>query len=269
MKLRAAVRNILPASLQLWLRSRRKWRTGEPELAMLGGVCVPGRTFVDVGANLGLYAHAAMLRGMRVVAVEPHPLLARNLRRLLRSKVTVIPVALSDRPGQACMYLPSYAGRELDARGSLEIAANRGLAQREIVVETTTLDALELRDVAVIKIDVEGHELSVLRGGRSLIQRYRPALLVEIEERHHPGGSAAVFALLEELDYRCYFFWRHRLQPLAEFEPAHHQPSHLVKQPDQAGSPEYGCNFLCIPAQDTMLAARLAKCGLLTASQPP
>jgi FkbM family methyltransferase len=265
MNLRAVVRDILPAPLWLWVRSHRTWRAGEPELAVLDGVCVRGRTFVDVGANLGLYAHAAVLRGMRVVAVEPHPLLARNLRRLLGRKVTVIPVALSDRPGQASMYLPSYAGRELDARGSLEIAANRGLAQREIVVETTTLDALELRDIAVIKIDVEGHELAVLRGSRRLIQRDRPALLVEIEERHHPGGSAAVFALFEELDYRCYFFWRHRLHPLAEFEPARHQASHLAKQPDQVGSPDYVCNFLCISAEDTMLAARLAACGLLTA----
>lgn len=266
MNLRTVVRHFLPAPLQLWLRSHRTWRAGEPELTILDGVSAPGRTFVDVGANLGLYAHAAVLRGMRVVAVEPHPLLARNLRRLFGRKVTVIHAALSDRPGRRSMYLPSHAGRELDARGSLEVAANRGLAQREIEVESTTLDALELREVAVIKIDVEGHELAVLQGGRQLIQRDRPALLVEIEERHHPGGSAAVFALFEELGYRCYFFWRHRLWPLAEFEPARHQASHLAKQPDQAGSPDYACNFLCIPTENTAGAERLAERGLLTRS---
>jgi FkbM family methyltransferase len=260
---RAVLRDMLPLSLRLWVRGHREWRAGEAELAVLSGVWEPGRTFVDVGANLGLYAHAAKRRGMRVVAVEPHPQLAGNLRRLLGRKVTVLPVALSDRPGQASLYLPSYQGRDLEARSSLEITANRGLAQREIKVETTTLDALALRDVAVIKIDVEGHELAVLRGGRRLIERDRPALLVEIEERHHPGGSAAVFALFDELDYRCYFFWRSRLHPLAEFEPARHQASDLVKQPGQAGSPDYVCNFLCIPAGDAALAARVAASGLL------
>ena len=87
---------------------------------------------------------------------------------------------------------------------------------------------------------------------------------MEIEERHHPGSSAEVCALVEELNYRCSFFWRYRLWPLAEFEPARHQASHLAKQPDQAGSPDYACNFLCVPADNTAMAERLAERGLLT-----
>jgi FkbM family methyltransferase len=266
MSLQDVARTIMPTPLRLWIRSHRAWRVGQPLVSVVEAIMAPGRTFVDIGANLGLYAHIALRRGMRVVAVEPHPLLARNLRRVLGKHVTVVPVALSDRSDQRPLYVPNYAGRELDARSSLELAANPGMAQREVVVETTTLDSLALRDVAVIKIDVEGHELAVLRGGLQLIQRDRPVLLVEVEERHHPGGSAAVFALLEELGYRCYFFWRKRLWPLAEFDAAQNQASHLAKQPGQPGSPDYAANFLCIATEDTAMAARLVERGLLASS---
>jgi FkbM family methyltransferase len=213
---------------------------------------------VDVGAHLGLYTHAALARQMRVVAVEPHPRLAQNLRRLFAPDVTVLSCALSDRTGRSTMYLPTQGGRELDARGALEEAANQGYALHQIEVETITLDALGLRDVAAIKIDVEGHELAVLRGGQQLLRRDRPTLLVEVEERHHPGGSGAVFLFLQEREYQGYFFWHDALWPLAVFEPERHQPSRLAKQPHGSRSPDYAANFLFVWRGNDATFRRLA-----------
>jgi hypothetical protein len=51
-------------------------------------------------------------------------------------------------------------------------------------VELRTLDSLNLQDVGFVKIDVEGHELDVLRGGAETIQRNRPHLLIEVRENH-------------------------------------------------------------------------------------
>lgn len=59
------------------------------------------------------------------------------------------------------------------------------------------LDDIIKDDVGFIKIDVEGHELAVLKGATSLINRCRPVLLVECEERHSPGGTERLFKFLQ------------------------------------------------------------------------
>jgi FkbM family methyltransferase len=181
---------------------------------------------------------------MRVVAIEPHPLLARHLSRLFPRDVRVLSCALSDRVGHATLYLPSHQGRELDSRNSLEIGVNPGCELRTIEVETQTLDSLDLRDVAMMKIDVEGHELEVLRGAGQLLRRERPVLLVEIEERHHPGGSQVVFQLAEDHGYEGYFFWRDAWRSVTTFDPALHQRPDQVKQADAVKSSDYVNNFL-------------------------
>jgi FkbM family methyltransferase len=256
--LRQLVRGLLPGPVRLWVRSRREWRAGEAEVALLAELWARGRTFVDVGANLGLYTRAARAHGMRVVAIEPNPVLAGNLRRLFPADVRVVSQALSDHAGRRTFYLPALHQRELDSRGSLEAAANPGYALRPIEVEAVPLDALGLEDVAILKIDVEGHELAVLGGASELLRRERPSLLVEIEERHHPGGSAAVFDFLAERDYECYFCWRDALWPFAAFDPRRHQSVRSVDPPDGTAPADYVNNFLFVWRGNGELLRRLA-----------
>jgi FkbM family methyltransferase len=263
MTLRTATRRLLPLAVHLWWRSRRAWHGAEPELALLGAICESGRTFVDVGANLGVYTRAALATRSRVVAIEPHPQLAGNLERLFAGRVTVLACALSDRPGRRRFFLPVFQGAQLDARGSLDPRANEGYLLQEIEVEATTLDSLALKDVAAMKIDVEGHERAVLDGGRELLRRDRPTLLVEVEERHHPGGSKDVFALLEDSGYAGYFFWRNTLWPLVLFDAARHQPEALVKRPGGAQSSDYANNFLFVSRDTPAVVSRLVARGFL------
>ena len=94
-------------------------------------------------------------------------------------------------------------------------------------VATTTLDAFfadQPRGPNFLKIDVEGHELAVLHGGRETLEAHRPTLLIECEARHRPDGDVRpVFDLLESLGYQGTFFHNGRRRPLAEFDPAVHQ----------------------------------------------
>jgi hypothetical protein len=91
----------------------------------------------------------------------------------------------------------------------------------------TTLDdffADQPRGPDFVKIDVEGHESSVLAGGRQTLVRYKPALLIECEARHRPDGDVrGVFEFLHSLGYAGTFFHNGQRRPLAGFDPAVHQ----------------------------------------------
>jgi len=77
--------------------------------------------------------------------------------------------------------------------------------------------------VSFIKIDVEGHELEVLKGGSLLLERERPSLLVEIEQRHLLQPIGVVFDYLQSRGYGGFFLEQRRLRPISEFSVAHHQ----------------------------------------------
>jgi hypothetical protein len=89
---------------------------------------------------------------------------------------------------------------------------------RTVSVPTKRLDDYQLSDVGFIKVDVEGFEGAVLRGGLSTIRRDQPNILVEIEERHKPGAIAATAALLREVGYEGFFYRRGELRPLSTFD---------------------------------------------------
>jgi hypothetical protein len=95
--------------------------------------------------------------------------------------------------------------------------------------------------VAFMKIDVEGHELSLLRGGRTLLAKDRPILQVEVEARH-AGDAVADLAtlLLDELGYRASELVDGQLIPV---DPERWNADSLNRRPDGA----YTNNFLFRP----------------------
>ena len=84
-------------------------------------------------------------------------------------------------------------------------------------------------DIGFIKIDVEGHELSVLEGASSLIERCRPVLLIECEERHNPGGPAALFRHLKKAGYIGRFLREGIICDIGEFRLTRDQVAMLAQ----------------------------------------
>jgi hypothetical protein len=72
--------------------------------------------------------------------------------------------------------------------------------------------------VDFIKIDVEGHEMSILRGGVSMIRRWQPPVLIEIEQRHLSTPIHDVFRQLEDLGYHVFSIKESRLRPIGDFD---------------------------------------------------
>lgn len=176
---------------------------------VIRSVLGPGDDAIDVGAHRGEVT--AMIRESapegRVLAVEPLPHLAAALREQFPTGVILEERALvDDEPGEVTFHhvrdLPGFSGlkqRETPVSSPVE----------QLTVKTERLDDLvERHGIAprLIKIDVEGAELSVLRSARRTIAEYRPAILVEhgLAARDFDESLESFFALTQELQLRIF-----------------------------------------------------------------
>jgi len=165
----------IPYEAVVWLGELEKG-----DLDRLTQLLSPGEVFVDCGANMGIWSLTAAQRVGRsgqVFAFEPHPVtfekLAANIRlNGCEDRITARQLALSEAPGTANFACQT----DKHEMSGLSDAAGPNVTQ----VRLSTLDAeLAGRAVAGIKIDVEGHELGVLRGAAGVLARCRPWVCVE------------------------------------------------------------------------------------------
>jgi FkbM family methyltransferase len=188
----------------------------EPEIRHLDAVCGRGGTMVDIGGWYGPWARRLVRRAARTVVIEP-TLLHEVLRRTLPPAVRVIAAAASDHPGEAEIWLPSRDG----APRGVSSLHRRHIHSEPITVPLVTVDSLGLEEVTFVKIDVDGHEIPVLRGAAATIARDRPRLLIEVEQRIQPVGN--VIGLLASWGYHGWVLVGRRWVPLAGFSLADHQ----------------------------------------------
>ena len=158
-------------------------------------------TALDVGANDGQFGYLLSKSFTHVHAFEANPDLAGRLQRLRPRNMTVISNAVSDRDGDlVTLHVPVVGGVALSGWASLTKPKVPG--STDVVtyqVKTTRIDSHNFENVFLIKIDVEGHELAVLKGAMGTIRKHLPWLLVEVWDEQR----AAVCDLLNPLGYRA------------------------------------------------------------------
>ena len=207
------------------------------------------RDSIDVGANVGVHTYFLARWSRRVHAFEPNPRLAEYLRRATSRKVNVIATALSDSTGVAKLSIPRLHGVEADPYASLEprVASLRASefeeAVDEVEVRTAPLDSLGMTEIGFIKIDVEGHELAVLRGARETLERDHPTLLIELDQRYLERPLEQVVHEISSLGYDGFFILDRELRPIVELSVDRHQTQPLA---DPAAGP-FVENFLFRP----------------------
>lgn len=215
----------------------------EPDTAVLAHLVPAGGCALDLGANFGSYtrflAEAVGPDGV-VHAVEPVPpmyeVLRANVRRLRLRQVRTHPVAVSDATRTVTMTVPRYPA---GGANFYEARIVRRSSGRTLRVPGVRLDDLfaHLPRIDVVKCDVEGHELSVLRGAETLIRRHRPAWLIEVSGDPDASGSdaAEVVGLLRAEGYDVYRFDGRKLRPRAHGDRAVNyfflRPEHLGRLP--------------------------------------
>ncbi len=173
----------------------------------------PGTVF-DIGANAGRYTYvlSKAVGPRNTYAVEPVRQLAQRLTRLFPD-VNVLNMALSEATGELDLRIPVVDHEPFWGRGTLEEFHFVEPGQTgEILerVDVRTLDELceklNIQDVRFVKIDVEGHEWSVLRGAAETLARWHPVLLVEVEQRHHAGPIDGVMEWIKGHGYAGFFY---------------------------------------------------------------
>ncbi|MCU1294954.1 MAG: hypothetical protein JWP08_3804 [Bryobacterales bacterium] len=174
----------------------------------------PGETALDIGANIGymslVLARAAGVGG-KVISFEPNPSVLPCLRQNLSmwshlpvAQIELRSVALSDHTGEENLVLPA------------DFAENEGTARLGSGVDGTAvhvlrLDELQIADVGVMKVDVEGHESAVFGGAAALLRKRTIRDIVFEEHDPYPARSHQI---LLDYGYRIYFLTRSTLRPL-------------------------------------------------------
>lgn len=204
---------------------------------MVRRVLQPGDCFVDIGANLGmlsLLASAAVGESGRVLAFEPNPrLIARIKRTLARNQidnVDVVHAAISDQPGTADLHVYS----DHPGWGSLSDRGPEGAAETAtFTVPLQSGDDLladtDPEQPMLMKIDVEGHEVPVLRSLQKTLPTRWPLVICEFVDAHQKRAGYSAAELRGELErhgYRAFVLEARRrrfghkveLRPLREDE---------------------------------------------------
>ncbi|MBV8144368.1 MAG: FkbM family methyltransferase [Gammaproteobacteria bacterium] len=199
---RRALLPLTPARrrLELLAWSNRNFEGVEPELAMLDRLVPRGcRTAIDAGANVGLYTLRLARLCHAVYAFEINPGVTGDLERAELPNVKVMHVGLSSVERSVVLYIPLLHGKmPLEGWASLTPGNCPDTdIHTEITGEVRTLDSYAIANVDFVKIDVEGHELELLKGARETLARYHPRILAEAK------NLSPVAALLAPLGYRA------------------------------------------------------------------
>ena len=199
------------AGLRYW-----RWNLGRVDpmlLRMVRELVTPGSVVWDIGANVGLFAFsAAALAGSSgsVLAVEPDLWLAQLLTRSSRhtkkvagtaAPVTVLAAAVCETNGIGQLHIAERArsaNHLVESQGSTQAGGPRAIQNTVTVSLDFLLDHFPAP--SVLKIDVEGAEVGVLRGASKLLLTSRPVVWCEV----HPENSKIVAEILQASGYQIY-----------------------------------------------------------------
>ena len=153
----------------------------------------PGRTVIDIGANSGQFAKTVLEASsyISVISFEPHPNACEEFELRMKKftdRCKLVRKGASDNKAEAFIYDykgnpgSTHASLDRDVIEKLHGAGSSEKAKIELTTLDTELDALREK-ICLLKIDTEGHELSVLNGAQKTIRNHRPsAILIEFNE---------------------------------------------------------------------------------------
>jgi FkbM family methyltransferase len=207
----------------------------EGEIDLFSRVVAPGDIVLDIGANIGahtIWLAKATLPDGAVIAYEPQRYsfqsLCANLALNSITNAIAFWQAVGEQPGR--ITVPIGDPRRRNNFGGLEL----GKYQQGDQVVVVRIDDLGLPRCKLMKVDVEGMELAVLKGAAQTIARLRPVLYVEDDR---PSLSANLQHYIASLGYDMYWHYPPLFNPDNFFGNRENVFGKLVSK-----------NLLCVPA---------------------
>ena len=171
--------------------------------------------FFDVGANVGLYSWEVnkICPYRKILAFEPDPenikLLQKTLSAANLLNLEIYKCALSNEVRKVLFFQDSLTSATgcIAGKGMPWVEQYLNSSANEIRVKTNTLDSVVLdnKTPSLIKIDVEGHEVEVLKGGTNTLTNVKPLLIIE----SFPPNQGTVLTFLDEIGYKLLDADRH------------------------------------------------------------
>jgi FkbM family methyltransferase len=176
--------------------------------------------FIDIGANSGqtLLKLQSIISHREYIGFEPNAYCAGYINQIIRvnhfENCAIFPIGLGDKD----TILPLFCHNRADPTGTV-VENFRGpdpsLSQQLAIIREAGkfLESLHIQEIAVVKIDVEGYEASVLSGLKEILRQKRPFVICEILRTHHPTHPSYAFRvksrqicedLLHEIGYSIF-----------------------------------------------------------------
>ena len=193
-------------------------RKVEPELLWIKDYLKKGDVFMDIGSNVGAYLYRLedRLNHQNIFGFEPNKKLYFRLKRIFPD-MRIFALALSNENSEAEFKIPVMKGKKVHSRGTLKTEMKE---DDEAASEIQKVKVLRLDDWAeidhitklnFIKIDVEGNELQTLLGAEKTIKKFKPTLMVEIEQRHHEEPVWNIISQIENWGFSANYLDRNSL----------------------------------------------------------
>lgn len=212
-------KNFLPQSYLFEKRIKRSIKNSdEKELQLLKNIIIPETDTIDIGVYRGVYSYEMAKYSKMVHAFEPNPIIFKdielNLGKIIKN-INLYNFALSDKENKVLLKVP-IRNKNYDKSNYEEyFQMGRATIHEQNVmgdIETFEIKSKKLDNftfsnrISFIKIDVEGHEMSVIKGAENTIKQYKPTLLVEIEEKHSKQKVLDSINYINSLGYESFFY---------------------------------------------------------------
>jgi FkbM family methyltransferase len=210
-----------------------KTRNDVGEIAYIESKLQPGQTVLDIGAHKAGYLYIMLKKvgaAGKVYAFEPQSRLYNYISKLRQlfhwNNVTIEHLALSDKNGSVTLFVPAAKGKFTSPGATIAPKEQKQYGIKE-EVRTETLDSYCERNNITphfLKIDVEGNELRVFKGGIHTLTTHKPAMIFECEARHIGKERVMeVFGFLQAMGYKGSFICKRERIDLSHFNFDKHQ----------------------------------------------
>ncbi len=190
----------------------------ENEIELLERFIEPGTDSIDVGVYRGVYSYEMSKYSKNVHSFEPNPIIFeyinKNLKKIINN-IFLYNYALSNKNQVIDLKVPirndKYNRENFEEFYELGRATihqeNTFKRYEKFQITSKKIDEFNFKNnISFIKIDVEGHELEVIKGGEKIISKNKPILLVEIEERHSQSKVSDTINYINKLGYISHYY---------------------------------------------------------------